>query len=113
MSIKKIVNTALLFTVNRLIEILATGIFIIGVLLLLALIFYSPNDPNFIFDITSECLEMFGDNRCIFGSNYPIEKIWSDYDSIVNAFVDSTAKLSSESQLKIMKYNAEKFYNLG
>ncbi len=74
--------------------------------------FIHKNDPNFISDITGECLEMFGNNRCIFGSNYPIEKIWSDYDSIVKAFIDSTAKLSKESQLNIMRCNAEKFYNL-
>ena len=75
--------------------------------------FIHKNDPNFISDITSECLDMFGDKRCIFGSNYPIEKIWSDYDSIVNAFINSTSNLSIESQMNIMKYNAEKFYKLG
>ena len=75
--------------------------------------FIHKNDPNFISDITSECLDMFGDKRCIFGSNYPIEKIWSDYDSIVKAFIDSTSNLPIESQMNIMKYNAEKFYKLG
>ncbi len=60
MSIKKIVNTALLFTINRLIEILAAGIFIIGVLMLLALIFYSPNDPNFIFPENTEIQNLLG-----------------------------------------------------
>ena len=49
MNIKKIVNTALQFTLNRVIEILGTSVSIIGLLLLLALISYSPNDPNFIF----------------------------------------------------------------
>ena len=75
--------------------------------------FIHKNDPNFISDITSECLDMFGDKRCIFGSNYPIEKIWSDYDSIVKAFIYSSSNLSIESQRNIMKYNAEKFYKLG
>ena len=48
MNIKKIANTVLLFTINRLIEILAIGVLIVGILLLIALLSYSPDDPNFI-----------------------------------------------------------------
>jgi S-DNA-T family DNA segregation ATPase FtsK/SpoIIIE len=49
MEIKKIANNALIFGINRFIEILGIGIFIIGVLLLISLISFSPDDPNFIF----------------------------------------------------------------
>ena len=49
MNIKKIADTVLKFSVNRLIEIFSLFIFLSGVLLLLALFSYSPNDPNFIF----------------------------------------------------------------
>ena len=54
MNIKKIVNTALLFTVKRLIEILGFVVLLLGILLLISLISYSPNDPNFIFSDTIE-----------------------------------------------------------
>ena len=60
MNIKKIANTALQFTINRLIEILAVGILIIGLLLLIALIFYSPNDPNFIFSESTKIKNLLG-----------------------------------------------------
>ena len=60
MNIKKIANTALLFIINRLIEILALGILIFGILLLLALIFYSPNDPNFIFPDNTKIENLLG-----------------------------------------------------
>ena len=60
MNIKKIANTALQFTINRLIEILAVGILVIGLLLLIALIFYSPNDPNFIFSESTEIKNLLG-----------------------------------------------------
>ena len=60
MNIKKIANTALQFTINRLIEILAVGILVIGLLLLTALIFYSPNDPNFIFSESTEIKNLLG-----------------------------------------------------
>ena len=48
MNIKKITNTALL-ALNRLIEIMGISVIILGILLFVSLISYSPNDPNFIF----------------------------------------------------------------
>ena len=60
MNIKKIAKTALQFTINRLIEILAVGILVIGLLLLIALIFYSPNDPNFIFSESTKIKNLLG-----------------------------------------------------
>ena len=60
MNIKKIVNTALLFTVKRLIEILGFVVLLLGILLLISLISYSPNDPNFIFSDTIEIKNLLG-----------------------------------------------------
>ena len=60
MNIKKIANTALQFAINRLIEILSVGILVIGLLLLIALIFYSPNDPNFIFSEGTKIKNLLG-----------------------------------------------------
>ena len=60
MNIRKIANTVLQFTINRLIEILAVGILVIGLLLLIALIFYSPDDPNFIFSENTKIKNLLG-----------------------------------------------------
>ncbi len=49
MDIKKLSNKALTFITNRLIEIFGICVLLIGVLILIALISYSPEDPNFIF----------------------------------------------------------------
>ena len=49
MDIKKLANSILFFTIKRLIEIFGILIFCLGILLFLALISYSPTDPNFIF----------------------------------------------------------------
>ena len=54
MDIKKITNSILLFIVKRLIEIIGITISIIGILLLISLISYSPSDPNFIFPENTE-----------------------------------------------------------
>ena len=60
MNIKKIANNVLLFTINRLIEILAIGILIFGILLFIALVFYSPDDPNFIFQENTKIENLLG-----------------------------------------------------
>ena len=49
MDIKKLGNSILIFTTKRLIEIFGVTIAILGILLFLALISHSPEDPNFIF----------------------------------------------------------------
>ena len=60
MNIKTIANTALQFTINRIIEIIGSLISIIGLLLSVALISYSPNDPNFIFPANKEIHNLLG-----------------------------------------------------
>jgi S-DNA-T family DNA segregation ATPase FtsK/SpoIIIE len=60
MNIKKIANSILQFTINRVIEILGTFVTIIGLLLLIALIFYSPSDPNFIFPENTKIHNLLG-----------------------------------------------------
>jgi S-DNA-T family DNA segregation ATPase FtsK/SpoIIIE len=60
MNIKKIANTALQFIIYRLIEIIGVVILVIGILLLIALISYSPNDPNFIFPENIEIQNLLG-----------------------------------------------------
>ena len=49
MDIKKLSNTALMFVIKRLIEIIGICISLFGIFIFIALISYSPNDPNFIF----------------------------------------------------------------
>ena len=60
MNIKKIVSTTLQFIIIRIIEILGAAISIIGILLLIALISYSPNDPNFIFPQETQINNLLG-----------------------------------------------------
>ena len=60
MDIKKIANSLLIFTINRLIEIAGVAISILGILLLISLISYSPSDPNFIFPENTEIKNILG-----------------------------------------------------
>ena len=60
MNIKNIVNNILIFLIKRVIEISGIIISIIGILLLISLISYSPNDPNFIFPENTEIKNLLG-----------------------------------------------------
>ena len=60
MNIKKITNSILLFIAKRLTEIFGVLILISGILLLLSLISYSAEDPNFIFPENTEIKNLLG-----------------------------------------------------
>ncbi len=60
MDIKKLGNSVLIFIIKRLIEIVGIFIFCFGILLLISLISYSPEDPNFIFPKNVEIKNILG-----------------------------------------------------
>ena len=60
MNIKKTANLLLNFTVRRLAEIFGIVIFVSGAMLLIALISYSPEDPNFIFPENTKIKNVLG-----------------------------------------------------
>ena len=60
MGIKKLANLAFIFLIKRLIEIIGIFISIFGILLFIALISYSPTDPNFIFPKNIEIKNILG-----------------------------------------------------
>ena len=60
MNIKKTANLLLNFAIKRLAEIFGIIIFVSGTMLLVALLTYSPDDPNFIFPDNTEIKNLLG-----------------------------------------------------
>ena len=60
MNIKKITNSILLFVGKRLAEIFGVLVLFSGILLLVSLISYSPEDPNFIFPENTDIKNILG-----------------------------------------------------
>ena len=60
MNIKKTANLLLIFAIKRLAEILGIMIFVIGAMLLISLLSYSTEDPNFIFPDNTEIKNLLG-----------------------------------------------------
>ena len=60
MEIKKIANNSLNFIIKRFIELFGLVVLLISILLLISLISYSPEDPNFIFPENKEIKNILG-----------------------------------------------------
>ena len=51
--------------------------------------FIHRNDPAHVATIIADTVAMFGAERCLFGSNFPIEKLWTGYRDLVRAYLDA------------------------
>jgi len=74
--------------------------------------FIRRNDPAHIADIVGETLALFGAQRCVWGSNFPIEKLWTDYASIVTAIRAALAHLAEGDRRAVLHDNAVRLYRL-
>ena len=62
MEFKKLANTSINFGINRIIEIIGIALVVIGLLLLVSLATFSPDDPNFIFPDNTDIKNLLGFN---------------------------------------------------
>jgi len=74
--------------------------------------FIHRNDPAHIEAIVRESVAIFGADRTLFGSNFPIEKIWTSYEELVDAHADAAAKLDEADARKLMHDTATRIYRL-
>jgi L-fucono-1,5-lactonase len=58
-------------------------------------------------------LELFGADRLMFGSDYPVCLLAASYDRVFDAFQEILEPLSDADREKIFSNNAAKFYRLG
>ncbi|MEM5585684.1 amidohydrolase family protein [Roseibium sp. AS2] len=74
--------------------------------------FIHKNDPEFIAQMVTDTEKIFGADRCMFGSNYPIEKLWTSYTELFHAFQDAASTLSKKKQSAIFNDTAARVYRL-
>jgi predicted TIM-barrel fold metal-dependent hydrolase len=74
--------------------------------------FLHRNDPAFIADIVDRTLAIFGSQRCLYGSNFPIEKMWTDYGSLLAAYRAALSACSVEDQANVFFKTAQRVYRL-
>ena len=58
------------------------------------------------------CIEAFGPERCFFGTNWPVDKLYSTFDVVIDAYTEITADFSPDEKTAIFSGNAEKLYRI-
>ena len=74
--------------------------------------FIHRNDPAHVERILHDTVAIFGARRCLFGSNFPIEKLWTGYADLVEAYRTALAPLPAEDRHAILDGNAGRIYRL-
>jgi predicted TIM-barrel fold metal-dependent hydrolase len=62
--------------------------------------------------IVRETVAMFGAERCCYGSNFPIEKLWTDYKTLYRTFRNAIAHLGEREQAGILHDTAARLYRI-
>jgi predicted TIM-barrel fold metal-dependent hydrolase len=73
--------------------------------------FIHRNDSAHVADVVAETVAIFGAERCLFGSNFPIEKLWTGYRELIDAFA-AAAPLGAEQRDAILRTTATRVYRL-
>ena len=57
-------------------------------------------------------LDTFGPARCLFASNFPVDKLYSSFDRLYGAFKELTRDFSEEERRDLFARNAERIYRI-
>ncbi len=58
------------------------------------------------------CIETFGVERSLFATNWPVDSLFSDYSTIVNAYDEITAGFTDDERAALFSGNAEGIYGI-
>jgi predicted TIM-barrel fold metal-dependent hydrolase len=67
-------------------------------------------DRDAIRPVILETVEIFGADRCLFGSNFPIEKIWTDYATLFDITASILDELNAGEKAAVWGETAKRIY---
>ena len=59
-----------------------------------------------------DCVDIFGVDRCIFASNFPVDRLFSSYEKVWTSYFEITNEFSTDEKEKLFYKNSEKFYRI-
>jgi predicted TIM-barrel fold metal-dependent hydrolase len=62
--------------------------------------------------IIQETVDIFGADRCLYGSNFPIEKLWTDYGTLYRTFRAAIDHLEESGQRAVLHDTAARLYRI-
>jgi predicted TIM-barrel fold metal-dependent hydrolase len=72
----------------------------------------TPRDERAVRDVVSELLELFGPQRCMVGSNFPVERLAGDFRSLYELVLACLQDLSAEQRADVLVGTARRFYRI-
>lgn len=69
-------------------------------------------DADLIARIIQDTVALFGAQRCMWGSNFPIEKLWTSYDALLAAHIAATEGMPHADRAAIFHDTATRVYRL-
>ncbi|MCR4283348.1 MAG: amidohydrolase family protein [Bauldia sp.] len=75
--------------------------------------FIHRNDARHIAWVVRETVVLFGPQRCLYGSNFPIEKLWTTYGALLRSYRDAVGGYSPADQANMLHDTAARVYRLG
>jgi predicted TIM-barrel fold metal-dependent hydrolase len=57
-------------------------------------------------------IELFGVERCLFASNFPVDKLMSDYRTLWQAYDNITRDFSADERAALFQGNAARYYRI-
>jgi predicted TIM-barrel fold metal-dependent hydrolase len=69
-------------------------------------------DRELISLVAGTALELFGARRCLWGTNFPIESLWTDMGALVRAWLDALAGRPVEERREVLAGTARRVYAL-
>jgi predicted TIM-barrel fold metal-dependent hydrolase len=58
------------------------------------------------------CIEAFGVERCFFGTNWPVDRMYSTYGQVIDAYAEIIQGFSRDEQVALFSGNAEKLFRI-
>lgn len=62
--------------------------------------------------VVRDTIEIFGVERCMFASNFPVDSLVADYGTIFAGFAEIVADLSAVEREQLFVGNAARFYRI-
>ena len=59
-----------------------------------------------------DMIDILGADRCMFTSNFPVDSLFSDYETLSNSFDEITSDFTPAERIKLFQTNAEKYYRI-
>ena len=72
----------------------------------------SEPTPESLREVALHCIESFGVDQSMFGSDFPVGRLWTSYDAIFDGFKAIVRDFSEGEQAALFHDNAQRVYRM-